>query len=455
MNRQGEILDLLNKFDVPAPRYTSYPTVPYWEPTTLDADTWKAGLLETFRSENGEMCIYIHLPFCENLCTFCACNKRITKNHKVEDPYIEALIREWSMYLELLEAKPVIREIHLGGGTPTFFSPENLSKLIKAITGKAGIAPDHEFSVEVHPNYTTREHLAALADVGFNRISLGVQDFDPVVQLLINRVQTFEKTRDVVEWSRELGYSSVNIDIIYGLPKQTTNSVETTIAYIGELKPDRIAFYSYAHVPWKSKVQRRYTDEDLPKAEEKWQMYDLGRRLLMEQGFEAIGMDHFAMPEDKLFTALKAGRMHRNFMGYTTTDSKLLLGLGCSSIGDVWTAFAQNEKEVESYVERVNRGEFPIVSGHALNTEDLHVRKDILDLMCRAEAIIDLEVYADAWDDISSQLEFFREQGLIELQDNKLTLREKGRLFVRNICAAIDLRMRRKSPESNVFSKAI
>lgn len=450
-----EILDLLNRYDVPAPRYTSYPTVPYWEPETLTTEAWKKAVVNTFKKENGELCVYVHLPYCENLCTFCACNKRITKNHKVEDPYIETVLKEWSMYRALFEEKPVIREIHLGGGTPTFFSPSNLVKLIEGICSDAVIADDHEFSVEVHPNFTTEEHLIKLASVGFNRISLGVQDFDPVVQLLINRVQTFEKTNEVVQWARKHGYNSVNIDIIYGLPRQTVSSIEMTMEYIRELKPDRIAFYSYAHVPWKSKVQRRYTDDDLPKAEDKWNMYNLGREILISQGFEAIGMDHFARPNDKLFTAVKAGRMHRNFMGYTTTDSKLLIGLGCSSIGDAWNAFAQNEKEVETYTERVNAGEFPICNGHLLNSEDEHIRRNILDLMCKGITELEPASFGDSFETILEQLKAQEAQGLIEINGNNITLLEKGRLFVRNICVAIDMRMRRKYPESNVFSKAI
>jgi oxygen-independent coproporphyrinogen III oxidase len=314
-----DILHLLNKYDMPIPRYTSYPTVPYWEPATLNRDLWYESVVNTFVKENGEICIYIHLPYCENLCTFCACNKRITKNHTVEERYINAVLKEWNMYRDKFPFKPVVREIHLGGGTPTFFSPENLTRLITAITSDTMIPDDHEFSVEVHPNYTTEQHLLALSRVGFNRISLGVQDFDLEVQEIINRVQSFEKTREVVAWARANTFNSINIDLVYGLPKQTVRSVEYTINRIRELSPDRIAFYSYAHVPWKSKGQRRYTEADLPQASEKWEMYHKGFKLLTELNFVAIDMDHFALPDDKLSKAATEGKMHRNFMGYTTS----------------------------------------------------------------------------------------------------------------------------------------
>eukprot|EP01136_Pigoraptor_vietnamica_P010201 Opistho-1_new@47579 len=274
------ILPLLQKYDLPTPRYTSYPTVPYWDFATLTEDSWKDTVVNTFREENGELCIYIHLPFCENMCTFCACNKRITVNHAVEDPYISSVLKEWAMYRSLLPTTPIIREIHLSGGTPTFFSPDNLEQLIKGITKDAIVKDDHEFSVEVHPNYTNEEHIKRLASVGFNRISLGVQDFDPKVQFMINRIQSFEKTKEVVDWARKYHYNSINIDLVYGLPHQTVSSVEHTVELIKTLMPDRIAFYSYAHVPWKSKVQRRYSEADLPAAADKWAMYSRGRVLL-------------------------------------------------------------------------------------------------------------------------------------------------------------------------------
>lgn len=451
-----DILPLLNKYDLPLPRYTSYPTVPYWEKESISNESWKQAVLNTFKTENGELSIYIHLPFCENLCTFCACNKRITTNHKVEEPYLVTVLKEWEMYRSLLPTELVIREIHLGGGTPTFFSPENLVKLIKGITKNSKVSPDHEFSIEVHPNYTTEEHLAQLAAVGFNRISIGVQDFTPDVQFVINRVQSFEKTKEVTEWARKHGYNSINIDLIYGLPKQTIESIDFTIKKIKELKPERIAFYSYAFVPWKSKAQRRYTIDDLPKANEKWKMYQLGKTLLAAQGYKAIGMDHFALPSDKLFDAVSNGTMHRNFMGYTTTQSKLIIALGASSISDAWTAFAQNEEEVEEYQEKISLGLFPIKNGHLLNEEDLIIRKNILELMCIGITKIDSEkfdpiILKNSYGDLS----LLEKDDLVKVENNTISVTEKGTLFIRNISSTLDMRMRRKQKEGNVFSKSI
>lgn len=451
-----DILPLLNKYDLPLPRYTSYPTVPYWEKESIDIEKWKKAVVETFKKENGELCIYIHLPFCENLCTFCACNKRITTNHKVEEPYLVTVLKEWEMYRAMLPSEPTIKEIHLGGGTPTFFSPENLVKLIKGITKNSKVSADHEFSIEVHPNYTTEEHLKQLADVGFNRISLGVQDFDPAVQYVINRIQSYEKTKEVVDWARKHGYNSINVDLIYGLPKQTVESIDFTITKIKDLIPDRIAFYSYAFVPWKSKAQRRYTKEDLPQANEKWKMYQLGKKMLTEQGYNAIGMDHFALPNDKLFDAVSNGAMHRNFMGYTTTQSKLIIALGASSISDAWNAFLQNEEEVEEYQEKISHGQLPIKNGHLLTEEDVMIRKNILDLMCRGNTKIDEKMFDQSL--LKNTLEELKKleiDGLVKLENNSIKVTEKGSLFIRNISSTLDTRMLRKQKEGNVFSKSI
>jgi oxygen-independent coproporphyrinogen-3 oxidase len=360
------------------------------------------------------------------------------------------------MYRAFLPGRPRIREIHLGGGTPTFFSPDNLLRLIRGLTEGAEVPADHEFSIEVHPNYTTEAHLEALASVGFNRISLGVQDFDPIVQFVINRPQTFEKTKEVVDWARKHGFTSVNIDLVYGLPRQTLESVEHTIGHIRTLRPDRIAFYSYAHVPWKSKVQRRYTDDDLPKAADKWAMYHRGRALLLEDGFLAIGMDHFALPGDGLFRAVEKGQLHRNFMGYTTTQTKLLIGLGVSSISDAWGAFAQNEKVVEAYQEKIDQGLLPLINGHLLDEEDLLIRPYILDLMCRNEARVDWSALDEGLTESARQkLASFAEDGLVEVGGERVYVTEKGRLFIRNISSSLDARLWRQRAEGNLFSKAI
>lgn len=452
---EAELKALLHRYDVALPRYTSYPTVPYWNHASLTPQLWATSVRERFTAENQMLCLYIHLPFCEELCTYCACNKRITKNHAVETPYLESVLKEWQMYLQLFDNKPVIKEIHLGGGTPTFFSPQNLQRLITGIMQHAEKAADHEFSVEVHPNYTTEAHLRALQEVGFNRISLGVQDFDPQVQYIINRPQTFEQTAQVVQWARALCYKSVNVDLVYGLPKQTLQSIEMTISRLAEFKPDRIAFYSYAHVPWKSKGQRRYTDEDVPQADEKISMYSLGNHLLTDMGYQAIGMDHFALPSDKLLKAYHSGTLHRNFMGYTTTNHKLVIGLGTSSISDTWTAFAQNEKTVEGYQQAIAEGRLPLVGGHLLSAEDLRIRRHILDLMCTDRTDFAPEdFHADFVEHVHSQLTAFAADGLVKIMGNTVEVLPKGRLLVRHICAAFDAYLYRNEAQVK-FSKAI
>jgi len=450
------ILSLLAKYDVATPRYTSYPTVPYWNFFALDDTTWKQSVIESFKLENGELCIYIHLPFCESLCTFCACNKRITKNHNVENSYIDAVLKEWQMYRKLLPGVPVIKEIHLGGGTPTFFSADNLVTLIKNITSGSVIKDDHEFSIEIHPNFTTEEHLEKLSAIGFNRMSIGIQDFDPQIQFTINRMQTYEKTKEVFDWGRKYNYKSINVDLIYGLPHQTIKSVEHTIALIKTLMPDRIAFYSYAHVPWKSKAQRRYTESDLPAASLKWEIYHRGRVLLEEAGFKSIGMDHFALPDDQLFIAAAHGNLHRNFMGYTTTQSKIIIGLGASSISATKNAFAQNEKVVEEYETKINSGIFPLVNGHSLNEEDIVIQNYIHELMCLNKTTLHKELHdIDFLENAFSKLRSLEADGLVVLNEEEITVTEKGKLFIRNICAAIDAYLLNKEITTQTFSKAI
>jgi len=374
----------------------------------------------------------------------------------VEGPYIAAVLKEWAIYRALLPTAPVIKEIHLGGGTPTFFSADKLVELIKGITGGAIVNESHEFSVEVHPNYTTEEHIQKLAAVGFNRISMGVQDFDPKVQFAINRIQSFEKTKEVVNWSRKHNYKSINVDLIYGLPHQTIRSVELSVNLVKTLKPDRVAFYSYAHVPWKSKGQRHYTEHDLPSATEKWTMYKKGSELLQESGFESIGMDHFALLTDKLFSAAANGSLNRNFMGYTTTQSKLIIGLGVSSISDSWHAFAQNEKTVEVYMEKIDQGVLPLVNGHVLSEKDIIIRKNILELMCENKTRLDSDLLEPRFiHDAFSRLENLAADDLVVINKTNICVTTRGRSFIRNIIAAIDPCQPADKSDIKMFSNAI
>jgi oxygen-independent coproporphyrinogen III oxidase len=451
--------DLIAKYNVAGPRYTSYPTVPFWDKGAPEIDRWKILVKDSFYRNNttNGISLYIHLPFCENLCTYCGCNTRITINHKVEVPYIQALLKEWQLYLSVFEGEiPVISEIHLGGGTPTFFAPENLKWLISEILSTVEIHPKAEFSIEGHPGNTTAEHMEILYDLGFRRISFGIQDFDPVVQKAIHRIQTYQQVENVTLKAREIGFTSVNYDIIYGLPFQKLSSIQDTIDKIKILRPDRIAFYSYAHVPWVKPGQRSFTEQDLPANEEKRALYEYGRLWLQEAGYIEIGMDHFAFPSDSLYQAVKNKSLHRNFMGYTANFSGTTIGLGASSISDTWTGFAQNVKTVEQYQKIVNEGKFPIFKGHQHTSEDLVIRKYILDLMCRLETNIEEdEIYASFISEGLKRMQELVDDGLVLINNNFIEVTEKGKPFIRNICMALDEKLWKAKPETTIFSKII
>lgn len=449
---------LLEKYNIPVPRYTSYPTVPYWNKETINENNWKLSVKNTFDKTNKEngIAIYIHLPYCESICTFCGCNKRITKNHSVEKPYIESVLKEWEIYQEIFNDKPVIKELHLGGGTPTFFSSESLNTLIQGILKNSKLSPNYEFSLEVHPNITTEEQIKTLYELGFRRISIGVQDFDPYVQTMINRVQSFEQVKFINDTARKYGFTSINFDLVYGLPFQKEESIINTVNKVKELMPDRIAFYSYAHVPWKSAGQRRYTESDLPSAEYKRKLYETGRALLEENGYIEIGMDHFSLKTDKLYKSMKNETMHRNFMGYTDNYTELLIGLGVSSISDTWGAFMQNNKVIEDYMDSINSGKLAISEGHILNEEDMVIRKHILNLMCHFKTEFnkkDLE-YNYIQDGIKRMSELENDE-LIVIKENIVSVTELGKTFIRNICMCLDNRLWSKTPSTQLFSKAI
>jgi oxygen-independent coproporphyrinogen III oxidase len=450
--------ELLEKYNLPVPRYTSYPTVPFWK-EALNQDDWKGVVSRQFAIYNNAegISLYIHLPFCESLCTYCGCNKKITTHHNVEEAYMEAVIREWNLYRALMTEKPVIRELHLGGGTPTFFSAANLSKLLNAIYKDSVIHPQHEFSVEGHPNNTTAEHLTALYHLGFRRISYGVQDNDPEVQRIINRIQPLENVKKATETARATGFKSVNFDLIYGLPGQSLQSMEKTILQTLELKPDRIAFYSYAHVPWTSRGQRLFDEKDLPSAELKMKLYQLARHLFTTHGYIDIGMDHFALPSDDLYLARDGGWLHRNFMGYTTQRTSMLLGLGVSSISDAGIAFAQNEKTLQHYYDRIDKNELAVTKGYFLNSEDIHFRQYILDISCRGytefrkEDAVLLEAFS------FPELKKLEADGLLTWDKQSLKLTKLGQHFIRNICRAFDLHLLRNETTAEIkrYSKAI
>ena len=449
---------LINKYNVPGPRYTSYPTVPYWKDKEMDTNKWLASVCETYdKSKASGISIYIHLPFCENLCTFCGCHKHITKRHEVEEDYIQIVLKEWQIYLNALSTIPLIKEIHLGGGTPTFFSPENLKILIDGILKHSTLSENAELGFEGHPNNTTKEHLKTLYALSFRRVSFGVQDYNPKIQKAINRIQPFENVKNAHDTAKTIGYTSISHDLVFGLPHQNIDHIKESIRLTNLLRPDRISLYSYAHVPWiKGVGQRGFKDEDIPKADEKRALYELSKKLLLDNGYHEIGMDHFALETDSLYDAYVHKRLHRNFMGYTTNSTKLMIGLGMSSISDSWEAFAQNVKSVKEYTSIVNEKKLPVFRGHFLSNDDLIIRKHILNLMCHFSTTIDDEFKSHHFfPSILKKLDPLEKDGLIEFSSSQINVSELGRIFIRNICMCFDIYLDNKLKSQNTFSKTI
>ena len=450
---------LIQKYNIPGPRYTSYPTVPFWDSATFSKEKWIESFKKSFIKSNEKegISLYIHLPFCESLCTFCACHKHITKRHEVEEEYIQTVLKEWQLYVNLVDETPIVKELHLGGGTPTFFSKEQLQILMDGLFKVAKKHPEAEFSFEGHPNNTTKEQLQTLYNCGFERVSFGVQDYNLKVQEAIHRVQPFEAVEQVTKWAREIGYTSVSHDLIFGLPHQTKENVIYTINKTKELQPDRISFYSYAHVPWVKGVgQRGFNDDDLPKDEEKRQLYEIGKELFAELGYEEIGMDHFALKTDSLYAATINKTLHRNFMGYTSSKTQLMVGLGMSSISDSWYGFAQNVKTVKEYQQLVNDGEIPVFRGHILSKEDTIIRKHILNMMCNFSTSWDAkETEIKNIDTHLGLLKELEEDGLVQIGKTSLSIPERARPFIRNICMAFDVHLLEKKPTTKLFSQTI
>lgn len=450
------LMRLIKKYDRPVPRYTSYPTVPYWQTNPPTQEDWLSSVRNNL-SETGDLSLYVHLPFCEQLCTYCGCNKRITKNHRVEQPYLDTVLKEWSIYRAALDRRPRLKELHLGGGTPTFFSPASLVKLINGILADCDVAEDYSFSFEAHPESTTEEHLTTLASLGFNRISIGVQDFSQRILKIISRKQTTDQVYRTVGNARKAGYASINFDVIYGLPTQTKEDVRLTIAHIEALQPERIAFYGYAHVPWMSPGQRAYDESHLPRGAAKWQLYRKGYDMLTELGYQDIGLDHFALPEDELSQAREGGWLHRNFMGYTVHRDTPTIALGCSGIGDSGTQYVQNIKGVEDYRRVVlEEGRLPLFRGHELSPSDRIVKQHILNLMCtgttdwreedaRCEALNRAVVH---WDEMATD-------GILYRSPYQVSVTDPGKPFLRNICLPLDDHFWANQPEQATFSQSI
>lgn len=445
---------LLEKYDQPIPRYTSYPTVPYWE-NNLSSEQWITDVQKTVTDTNASWSLYLHIPFCESLCTFCGCNNVITKNHKLEHPYIASLLKEWQLYLAQIPdlTRRPLKHVHLGGGTPTFLSPESLRSLFEKLFSNIQIDHAHfEASIEVDPRRTNLEHLKVLRDFGFNRISMGVQDFEPEVQRLINRIQPFDITENLVKESRKLGFTSVNFDLIYGLAKQTPESMRKTAEQTLLLRPDRIALYSFALVPWIRPAQRLFKDEDLPSGAEKRELYEIAREIFLDAGYLEIGMDHFALPNEDLSLAMQKKELHRNFMGYTNQKTDLLLALGISGISQTPYSFHQNEKLLPKYEELLAKDVIPTFKGHALTAVDQLRQSQILEFITQFETQFENEAQLK---EATVFLKDMIDDGLVSVHDGKISVTKFGKPFLRNACTFFDERLKQKKSQTQIFSKSL
>lgn len=429
---------IINKYNISSPRYTSYPTILDWNRMEFSEKEFSPLFIKEEQNKNHSTSVYVHLPFCESLCTFCGCHKHITKQHSVEAPYIDAVIKEWKMYEKLNGGSIQVDEIHLGGGTPTFFAATQLKRLVEALIVKVGQQP--LFSFEGHPNHTSYEQLKTLYDLGFRRVSFGVQSYSPVVQKAINRIQPFEKVKEVTLNARKVGYTSISHDLVFGLPMQTMDDMMDTIAKTIKLKPDAISLYSYAHVPWvKGTGQRGFSEEDLPTGDEKKVLYDESKALLLAQGYIEIGMDHFALPTDILAKALRSDALNRTFMGYTTNTTDRMIGLGASAISEYSFGYAQNVKSTRAYHERIDANKLPIIKGHVHSDVDATLKVYVTQLMCQFKT----NFAEDEWMKshvaaFKSTLDEFQKDGIITWNENEIIVTEDGKPFARNVCMTLD-----------------
>ena len=438
--------ELLQKFDVSGPRYTSYPTADRFV-EAFTAEDYQRALLQRRQGASAlklPLSLYVHVPFCESLCYYCACNKIITRHHERATPYLQYLEREVGLHVEALGTMQKVSQLHLGGGTPTFLSDAELRGLMDMLRRNFRFAPDGEYAIEVDPRTVDSARLDALADIGFNRLSFGVQDFDPLVQKAVNRVQPASQVFALVEAARRRGFGSINVDLIYGLPHQSPESFDRTLAQIVELRPDRIALYAYAHLPERFKPQRRILSINLPNAHSKVTMLSRSLAALIGAGYVYVGMDHFALPNDPLAVAKRQGRLHRNFQGYSTQPDHDLIALGVSSIGRIGATYSQNAKTLPEYYDALDRGQFPVVRGLALGRDDLIRRAVIMALMCQGECLfesIDLAYLVDFKTYFAAELEKLNDlqnKGMVQLDDNSIQVTAMGWFFVRAVAMVFD-----------------
>lgn len=454
-------LDLLKKYDRPGPRYTSYPTAPYFH-TGIGPTEYRQELHgDEAAMAGGDLSLYVHLPFCDTLCYFCGCNMMVTRSANKVEEYLTYLEKEMQLVSATLDPQRKMAQLHWGGGTPTHLTPDQIRRLGDMLHSSFAFREDAEISVEIDPRELTRAHMEALHQVGFNRCSMGVQDFQPKVQAAINRIQPEAITRQCVEWARELGFTSVNMDLMYGLPHQTRTTYTETLDKVIALDPDRLAIFNYAHLPTIFKHQQLIQDEWLPAPEEKLELLKLSIETLTAAGYIYIGMDHFAKPQDELAQALEQGTLYRNFQGYSTHAGLNLIALGMSSISMLTSLYVQNHKTLAEYYQALDSGQLPTMRGVALSAEDRLRRDVIVDLMCNfvlhksrvaAKHGIDFDTHFAA--DLA-RLQPFCEDGLVELTPQKIMVTPTGRLLIRNIVMNFDAYLQQKSDNKPQFSRTV
>ena len=451
--------NLIRRMDIRGPRYTSYPTADRFGAGFTTQDYLQHLERRANSDKRAPLSVYIHVPFCASLCYYCACNRIITKDHRRSTKYLRYLEKELSMLGSRIGGRQEVVQVHLGGGTPTFLNEGELRGLMQMLRQYFDFAPDAEVGIEIDPRTVDAQMMAMLAEMGFNRISLGVQDFDPAVQKAVHRIQPFEMIEQTMQASRKAGFGSINFDLIYGLPKQTVASFSETLDGVLRLMPDRIALYNYAHLPTRFLAQRRITEADLPSAEERLQIFLSSMRRLLDAGFIYIGLDHFARPGDELARSLATNSLHRNFQGYTTRAGCDLLGMGVSSISQIEGCYSQSVRSLDEYYERLDANELPVERGVSLSQDDLVRRKVIMDLMCNTP--VDFDVFSKEFgiefavyfaDELTS-LRPFVDEGLIAIDRGRLTTLPKGRLFVRAVAMVFDNYL--KMPAAGSFSRVI
>lgn len=433
------------------PRYTSYPTADRFN-TSFTADQLKSTLQQNIGIQ--PVSLYVHVPFCNTICYYCGCNKIITKDTSRADLYIQYLDKELALLAQNWPGKPLLAQLHFGGGTPTFLNNEQLSHIFASISRYFTLTTDGEYSIEIDPRKVTADTVAHLGKLGFNRMSVGIQDFNPAVQQAVNRIQSEAETRDVIEAARCNGFHSVSVDLIYGLPHQTEASMHCTLRHVLELKPDRIAMYHYAHLPNLFKPQRRIDTTAVPDSRVKLDILQNTVQYLLEQDYIFIGMDHFARPTDELAIALSEGRLQRNFQGYSTHADCDLIAIGVSSISKIANIYSQNEKELTAYYQALDEDRLPVMRGYQLNADDILRRQVIQDLMCRFQ--LSFQDYREAMQQPfqtyfaaeQTDLQQLSQLGLLNLSDEQLQVTPKGRLLIRNIAMIFDYYLRQKRTEA-------